>query len=130
MTGSPAGIPPRRRPGVGTAAARAAGTAGRALALLLLCSAAGGSSAAADAEATKGELKALRGRIQSLERDLSRSEQSRARNLDRLRETEAAVAAANRRLRELAGERAAVEAEMRAADEQAGRLAARIAGPE
>jgi septal ring factor EnvC (AmiA/AmiB activator) len=52
----------------------------------------------------RDDLEALRGRIERLQRELSRSEETRADAADALRESERAISAANRRLIELAGE--------------------------
>ncbi|HNG50787.1 MAG TPA: hypothetical protein PLP08_14450, partial [Plasticicumulans sp.] len=71
-------------------------------------------------------LKALRGRIQSLEKNLSHTERSRSQARARLRETESAIAEANERLRALGAEKAAAESAQRAADERAARLAGRL----
>ncbi|MBL8487378.1 MAG: peptidoglycan DD-metalloendopeptidase family protein [Rhodocyclaceae bacterium] len=84
----------------------------------------------ADATARKEELRALRGRIQTLEKDLTRSEHSRGAVRESLRETEAAVVAANARLRGLAAERTAAEAALRRSEDGAARLAARIGDQE
>lgn len=77
--------------------------------------------------AQKAELKEqqgeLRERIEALRRELAKSEESRAYATDRLRETEAAISDANRKLRQLAGQRGSVQAEVKELTAQVERLA-------
>jgi septal ring factor EnvC (AmiA/AmiB activator) len=58
------------------------------------------------------ELKALRGRIETLRKQLSQSEESRSEAADALRESERAISDTNRRLFELAGQQKGVRAEL------------------
>jgi septal ring factor EnvC (AmiA/AmiB activator) len=62
--------------------------------------------------APKDDLRALRGRLEALRKDLTESEQTRAEAADQLRESELAISTANRNLRKLAAERTAVEREL------------------
>jgi septal ring factor EnvC (AmiA/AmiB activator) len=75
----------------------------------------------------KAELKERRGevreRIDTLRRDLAKSEESRADVADQLRETESAISDANRGLHQLAEKRAAVQGEIHALESQSRRLA-------
>jgi septal ring factor EnvC (AmiA/AmiB activator) len=82
---------------------------------------------AAPADAKREELKGLQGRIQSLQKDISRTEESRADAAEELRETEQAISDANRKLRELGSERAAVQATLGDLNAQSQKLSARIA---
>ncbi len=81
---------------------------------------------AASAAGKKAELQeqqgALRGRIESLSKDLAKKEESRAGTADQLREAELAVSDANRRLRELVNERRAAETELANLEAQSTRL--------
>lgn len=80
----------------------------------------------AAAPAKKAELKEQRGevrsRIEALNKDLARSEESRADAAEQLREAESAISAANRKLHRLTEERQVVQAEVDALKEQAARL--------
>jgi septal ring factor EnvC (AmiA/AmiB activator) len=64
------------------------------------------------------ELKALRGRIETLRKQLSQSEESRSEAADALRESERAISDTNRRLFELAGQHKGVRAELSRLDAQ------------
>jgi septal ring factor EnvC (AmiA/AmiB activator) len=77
---------------------------------------------AASVDARKGELKEVQGRIETLQRDLAKAEESHSDAVDQLRDTESAISSANRRLRELSGERHDLELELNALDAQAKRL--------
>jgi septal ring factor EnvC (AmiA/AmiB activator) len=55
---------------------------------------------------------ALRGRIQSLSKDLAKKEESRADAAEQLREAESAISGVNRRLRELSNDRSELEGEL------------------
>jgi septal ring factor EnvC (AmiA/AmiB activator) len=55
---------------------------------------------------------ALRGRIQSLSKDLAKKEESRADAAEQLREAESAISSVNRRLRELSNDRSELEGEL------------------
>jgi septal ring factor EnvC (AmiA/AmiB activator) len=68
----------------------------------------GGAAAESPSE---DELKALRGRIERLRKELAASEGARAEAADELRESETAISEANRSLRELAAERDRLRAE-------------------
>ena len=65
---------------------------------------------------------ALRGRIDALNRDLSKKEESRAEAADQLRDTESAISDMNRRLRELGHDARALEHELADLNAQTGRL--------
>ena len=82
---------------------------------------------AAPAEAKREELKDLRGRIQSLQKDITQAEGSRADAAEELREAESAISDANRQLRELGGERNAAQATLANLDGQSKKLSLRIA---
>ena len=81
---------------------------------------------AAPATGNKSELQeqqgALRGRIEALDRDLAKKEESRAEATDQLREAESAISDVNRRLRELGDNTRALEAELADLNAQGGRL--------
>ncbi|TRZ70236.1 MAG: peptidase M23, partial [Rhodocyclaceae bacterium] len=55
----------------------------------------------AQVEVKRGQLKELQGRIESLHRDLAKSEETKAYAADQLKETESAISAAKRGLHEL-----------------------------
>lgn len=84
------------------------------------------SALAAPADARREELKDLKGRIQSLQKDLARTEESRADAAEELRETEQAISEANRKLRELGSERAEVQSTLDNLNAQSQKLSARI----
>lgn len=86
-----------------------------------------GAALSAPPEAKREELKDLRGRIQALQKDIARTEGSRADAAEELRETELAISGANRRLRELAGEQAEVQAALDNLGSQSKKLSVRIA---
>ena len=85
------------------------------------------SALAAPADAKREELKGLQERIQALQRDLAKTEGSRADAAEELRETEQAISGANRRLRELNGERARAQASLDNLTLQSQKLSSRIA---
>ena len=85
------------------------------------------SALAAPADAKREELKGLQERIQALQKDLAKTEGSRADAAEELRETEQAISDANRRLRELNGERARVQATLDNLNIQSQKLSSRIA---
>lgn len=87
---------------------------------LLLCVPA--SVLAAPAEAKKENLKAVQERIKSLRRDVSAAEKSRDSVADQLRATDIAISDTNRRLRQLAAERVAVERKLKALEGEIQRL--------
>ena len=82
---------------------------------------------AAPPEAKREELKDLQGRIQSLQKDIAKTEESRADAAEELRDAEQAISDANRRLRELSGERAEAQAKLGHLNTQSDKLSARIA---
>lgn len=75
--------------------------AGR-FALLLFAACAGGGPAQVFAAGTADELKELRGRIDTLKREIEKAEGTRAEAADSLKESERAISEANRALRDLA----------------------------
>lgn len=90
-----------------------------------------GTALAASPAARKAELKERQGevreRIESLQRDLARTEESRADVADQLRETESAISDANRGLHQLAARRSAVQGEIRGLESQSRQLAGQTA---
>jgi septal ring factor EnvC (AmiA/AmiB activator) len=86
---------------------------------------------AASPAARKAELKERQGevreRIESLQRDLAKTEESRADVADQLRETESAISDANRGLHQLAARRGAVQGEIRGLESQSRQLAGQTA---
>ena len=70
----------------------------------------------------KAELKDIQGRIDTLRRDLAKSEESKAYAADQLRETESTISAASRRLHELGTARGEVQAELAELEQQTQRL--------
>ena len=73
------------------------------------------------------ELKALRGKLETLKRDIARSEGSRSEAVDALKSSEQAISEANRRLSELAGARQEVDAQLETLLEEQHALQARLA---
>jgi murein hydrolase activator len=98
----------------------------RLIRLLVLVSAAlaafafGGQAAAQTAQ--KKELDELRGRIEALQRDLERSEGTRAEAADALRESERAISRTNQRLFQVAQQRRQLNAELGRLKQQAREL--------
>jgi len=90
-----------------------------------------GTTLAASQATRKAELKEQQGevreRIETLRRDLAKSEESRADVADQLRETESAISDANRGLHQLGEKRGAVQGEIRALESQSRRLAEQTA---
>jgi septal ring factor EnvC (AmiA/AmiB activator) len=86
---------------------------------------------AASQTTRKTELNEQRGqvrkRIEALQRDLAKTEQTRVYAVDQLRATESAISAANRKLRQLGEKRDAVQDEIQALDSQSQQLAAQTA---
>ena len=76
----------------------------------------------ASVERKKEELQDLKARIESLRREMSAAEESKASAADQLREAESAISTVNRRLHELAGENANLKAELAELDAQGQRL--------
>jgi len=81
----------------------------------------------AQVEIKRGQLKELQGRIDSLHRDLAKSEETKAYAADQLKETESAISSAKRGLHELGLQRGEVQAELLDLQQQARRLEAQIA---
>jgi septal ring factor EnvC (AmiA/AmiB activator) len=82
------------------------------------------SPATRQAETPRGD---VRERIETLRRDLAKTEQSRAYAVDQLRATESAISDANRGLRQLETQRGAVQNEIHALDGESRRLAEQTA---
>jgi len=96
---------------------------------LILGSAACGVALAQDARTEKKtELRELQGRIDSLRKDLAKSETRRSEAADSLKETEQAISTSNRRLRELNENRADLRRELDGLDAQSKRLERQISG--
>ncbi len=98
--------------------------------LILLSLIAGTTLPAAIAQDTRtekrGELRELQGRIDSLRKDLAKSETHRSEAADQLRETEQSISASNRRLRELSEQRTALRQDLNNLEAQAERLEKQI----
>ncbi len=75
----------------------------------------------------RAELKDLHGRIESLQRDLSRTQASQSSVSDELRDTETAISSTNRRLRELAERQDALSNDVQQLEVQTTRLGSQIA---
>jgi len=76
----------------------------------------------------RGELNELKGRIDDLRKEVADAEESRADVADELEETEKAISAANRKLRQLAARRDQAQHELAELEAEVKRLEARIAG--
>jgi septal ring factor EnvC (AmiA/AmiB activator) len=76
----------------------------------------------------KAELRDLQGRIESLRKDLAKSEAHRSEAADSLKEAEQAISASNRRLRELGESRAELRRDLNALEVQSARLERQISG--
>lgn len=85
-----------------------------AFALLLLAASASGAAAPAPNE----ELKALRGKLEALKRDIARGESSRTEAADALKSSEQAISESNRKLAELAAAKAEVDQQLEALEAQ------------
>ena len=85
------------------------------------------SPAAAPVEAKRGQLKQLHGRIETLHRDLAKSEETKAYAADQLKEIESAISVANRGLRELGQQRGETQAALDGLQQQSRRIEAQIA---
>jgi len=90
--------------------------------LLLLALVLPAAALAANKTELQGKQGELRERIETLKRELAKSEESHASAADQLRATESAISDVSRRQRQLAGERAAVEAQIGELEEQTRRL--------
>jgi murein hydrolase activator len=76
---------------------------------------------------SKEELRDLRARIEQLQQQLEDSEETRSEAADALRESETAISATNRRLRELAGEQREIRAALKQLNADSATLEASIA---
>ena len=76
--------------------------------------------------AAPGKLKALHERIENLNRELARNNESRASVSDQLRETESSISTVNRHLRQLGEQRNSVRAELDQLDQQSRRVSTQI----
>lgn len=76
----------------------------------------------------KAELRDLQGRIESLRKDLAKSEAHRSEAADNLKEAEQAISASNRRLRELGESRAELRRDLNELEVQSARLERQISG--
>lgn len=81
---------------------------------------------AAPVDSKAADLKTLRERIDNLRRDLARNTESRAGVSDQLRETESAISAATRRLRQLGEQRGTVRAALDQLEQQSRRVSEQI----
>ena len=80
----------------------------------------------APADSKKAELQDIQGRIESLRKDLAKSEESKASVADQLRDAELAISTANRKLRELGENRGNIQAEINQLEQQSGTLGQQI----
>ena len=94
---------------------------------LLLPAFAFAASTSAPVEAKRGQLKELHGRIENLNRDLAKSQQTKAHAADQLKEVESAIAAANRSLRELGQQRGEIQAALDGLRQQSQRIEGQLA---
>ncbi len=69
----------------------------------------------------------MQGRIQSLQKDIAKTETTRTDTVEELRDTERAISAANRKLRDLGNEKAVAQAALNDLSGQSRKLAQRIA---
>jgi murein hydrolase activator len=97
-------------------------------AVLLSALLASGAFAAATPAKQKEDLRQLRERIESLQRRLAESEESRTDAADALRDSERAISASTRALRELADQQRAIGGRLAALQEQSQRTGADIEG--
>ena len=77
---------------------------------------------AGSVDSKKGELQDLKGRIETLRRDMAAAEESKTYVADQLRETESEISTANRHLHELGAERTDLKAQLADLDAQSQRL--------
>ncbi|MDP1614113.1 MAG: peptidoglycan DD-metalloendopeptidase family protein [Sulfuritalea sp.] len=77
---------------------------------------------AAGVDAKKDQLQNLKGRIETLRREMAAAEESKTSAADQLRETESAISNTNRRLHELGAERATLTGQLADLDAQSRRL--------
>lgn len=80
----------------------------------------------APADNKKAELKNIQGRLESLRKDLSKNEESKASVADQLRDAESAISTANRKLRELGQSRGSLQAEIGQLEQQSATLGQQI----
>ena len=78
------------------------------------------------ATAPSDELKALRGKLETLKRDIARSEGSRSEAADALKSSEQAISEANRRLSELSASQKEADARLESLQQQRAALEARL----
>jgi septal ring factor EnvC (AmiA/AmiB activator) len=98
----------------------------RVLSLFVLSAALGGAWAQDARTEKKAELRELQGRIDSLRKDLAKSEANRSEATDSLRETEQAISSSNRQLRELSEIRNDLRRELGGLEAQSDRLERQI----
>ena len=96
------------------------------LAIVVAVSALAAGRGAAEIDARKADLDGLHQRIRSLQDEIAAGEASRSEAEDELSDAEKAISAARRRLREIAGERAKVEAEIRHRETERDAVAQRL----
>jgi septal ring factor EnvC (AmiA/AmiB activator) len=94
----------------------------RATGLVALLASLAAPAFAASVERKQEELQDLKGRIESLRREVAAAEESRSHAADQLREAESSISNVNRRLHELAGEGATLRGELADLDAQGQRL--------
>lgn len=82
---------------------------------------------AATPDAKRQELKSVRGRIESLQKDIARTETTRTDAAEELRETEQVISAASRKLRDLGSDRTAAQSALGELNAQSQKLSQRIA---
>lgn len=95
-------------------------------ALLLLTFSVLAPASGAPASKKEKELDELRGRIESLQKDLAASEESKGEAEDALRESERAISDASRRMSELAERHKKADARLAALEAEAGRLKSEV----
>lgn len=90
--------------------------------------AAASASAAGKAEVSEkqADLSELRGKIESLRKDLSSKEESRAEIADQLKDTERSISEIQRNLRELSGERQQIQRRLRTLEHESTQMGARL----
>lgn len=85
-----------------------------------------GKAVSATSTAHRAELKEIHGRIESLRRDISKSEATQSNISDQLRDTETAISATNRRLHELGERRDELDQDIQSLEAQSTRLGGQI----
>jgi septal ring factor EnvC (AmiA/AmiB activator) len=81
---------------------------------------------AAPADNKKAELQDIQGRIESLRKDLAKSEESKASVADQLKDAESAISTANRKLRELSEHRSNIQSEIGQLEQQSSTMGQQI----